>query len=419
MTKKIMQMLFILLTVAILAACGSDDATDTDNYNDQNATDTADAQPTPPPIVIHQATPQPTPAPQTVQPLELTREHFLADLDHFVDTLEAEFLHFGVVYRRFDVDFRQNAAYLRTILADENFEVDADIFMQLMLDNFFMHPDITYSVAGWHFDGQSQRSGGFEGTSGHVEVSVLEEGRIGLIRINCFELRGIGVLGNATRTVEGFLSDSADFEHIIIDIRGAEGNHVTEPWIQAFILPNLAEEGIWQRNYMFIRNPSGFTSATSLSAWDIAHRLDTLPPELDLDLGLAYVSVPPISIAPLPDTTPFAGQMWLLIDGGVGGVAARFADLASYTGVATLVGQPIGGDMSAPNIFIHDDGVHIGHVVNASITWYLPYTQIPFAFQRFLLADHLGRAVDEYVTQPHVAVPDGVDALEYLLEIIG
>jgi len=148
MTKKIMQTLFILLAMAVLAACGSDD----DTYNNGNGSDVVVASPTPPAIVIQQQQAQATPtpqviAPQVVEPHELTRADFLADLDYFIDALEVDFLHFGVVYRRFGVDFRQNAADLRAVLADEDFEIDLDIFTQLMLDNFFMHPDITYSVA--------------------------------------------------------------------------------------------------------------------------------------------------------------------------------------------------------------------------------------------------------------------------------
>jgi len=130
-----------------------------------------------------------------------------------------------------------------------------------------------------------------------------------------------------------------------------------------------------------------------------------------------------MTIAQPPDATPFAGQMWLLIDGGVGGVPARFADFAGYTGVATLVGQPIGGDMSAPDIFVVDDELIftqiVRHIVYNPPTWHLPNTQIPFAFHTFLLTDDQGRAIDEYVTQPHVLVPDDVDVLEYLLEMLG
>jgi len=424
MAKKIAQVLIILLAMAVLAACGNDNADD--NNGNNNSGDEIVAGPTPPTIVIQQqqvqATPTPTPQtadPQVIEPHELTRTDFIADLVYFLDALDADFLHFGIVYRRFGVDFRQNAAELLDIIADENFEIDLDIFTQLMLDNFFMHPDITYSVAGWHFDGQSQRSDGFVGTSGHVETRVLEEGRIGYIRINCFNLRGLGAPGNATRTVENFLSQTADFEHMIIDIRGVDGNPATEPWIDALILPNITEDIIRQRVYMFMRETFRFAAGVHpLPVSPITRMFDVLPVELDLELGLVSVRYSWVSIMPPLDATPFAGQIWLLIDGGVGGVPARFADLAAYAGVATLVGQPIGGDMSAPDIFVVDGEAVIRHIVYDPPAWQLPNTQIPFAFHTFLLTDHLGRAADEYVTQPHVLVPDDVDALEYLLEMI-
>jgi len=421
MSKKIMQTLILLLALAVIAACGSDAAADTDNYYYNNGNE-AVASPTPP-IVIHQATPQPTPAPQAVQPQELTREHFLADLEHFVDTLEAEFLHFGVVYRRFGVDFRQNAAYLRAILADEDFEVDADIFTQLMLDNFFMHPDITYSVAGWHFDGQSQRSDGFTGTSGHVEISVLEEGRIGLIRINCFELRGLGVRTNTIRNIENFFANSADFEHIIVDVRGVDGSSRHNYLAWSIIWPNIVDEQVTQTYYMFMRDLVWLSAQLPAMAQGAVAipEMAAVPPELDLDAGLIYGVSNIMRSSRYPDAAPFAGQMWLLIDSGVGGVAAEFAEYANHTGVATLVGQPVGGDMPISTFLWVGDDI-AGSLIYAGgspTTMRLPNTQIPFAFHTYLRTDAQGRAVDEYVTQPHVLVPEDVDALEYLLEMIG
>ena len=89
---------------------------------------------------------------------------------------------------------------------------------------------------------------------------MLEEGRIGYIRINCFYLRGLGALGSATRAVESFLSETADFEHMIIDIRGVDGNPATEPWIQTFILPNIAEDLIRRFAYMFMRETFRFAA---------------------------------------------------------------------------------------------------------------------------------------------------------------
>ena len=413
--RKIL-LVVVLIFVVGLTACG-DDA----DYNG-NGGDEAVASPTPPVIVIQEHQVQTTPVPQVVEPLELTREHFLTDLDYFVDTLEADFLHLRVVYRRFGVDFMQNAVELRAVLADEDFEIDLDIFTQLMLDNFFMHPDITYSVAGWHFDGQSQRSDGFDGTSGHAEVSVLEEGRIGLIRINCFDLRGLGVRSNANRIVENFLSETEDFEHMIIDIRGVDSHgqaaHLSWSWL--LLAPNMAEELITQTYYFFVRDMFRINAAVPfLNPHAIPIAEMGAFDELDLGLGLNY-GFPNTNMAVrYENAVPFAGQIWLLIDGGVGGVVAAFADDAKNWGVATLVGTPVGGDVPLEHVRYVDGMISMMALGDAPTISTLPNTQIPFGFQPILHTDHLGRAFDEYVTQPHVVVPDGADALEYLLGMIG
>jgi len=450
MTKKIMQTLFILLAMVVLAACGSDDTTDTDNYNDQNATDTADAQPTPPPIVIHQAQaqPDPTPTPPPVdaedyEPHIATREDFITELTGFIDWFETAFVHFDVVYRRFGVDFREQAELMLAILEDEEFEIDVEIFTQLMLDHFFMHPDITYSVANWHMDWQSQRSDGFDGVGPHVVTEVLEAGRIGYIRINCFELQGFGVSGNANRAVRNFFESSADFEHIIIDIRGVDRG-TPDAWENTIIAPNLdreftqsfyafEREGAWLQHLFaqmtqhaaFAGAQFGIDSRIPVGQIFAIAEMDAPPPYLNLDLGLVYGLRYSRTIVPPTDATPFAGQIWLLIDGGVGGPAAQFASLAKYTGVATLVGQPVGGDMALMP-FYHgtfnpldwDDDTSLEREAAQIMGATGRFSRTLFGFNPVFHTDHLGRPLCEYVTQPHVHVPDEVDALEYLLEML-
>ena len=437
--KKILLIAILIVAAAVLAACGGGD----DTYNNGNGGDEVVASPTPPAIVIQQAQPNTTPPPIVAQGhvrRGLTREGFIDDLDFFMNFLETHFLHFDVVYMRFGVDFRQNAADLRAVLADEDFEIDAYTFTQLMLDNFFMHPDITYSVANWHMAGQSQRSDSFDDTGEHVETNVLEEGRIGYIRINCFELQGFGVRGNAARAVRSFFEDSADFEHIIIDIRGVDGG-TADAWEHAIIAPNLTEEvtqtfhvfdvfGVWPQILHAQMTPfAAFAGAqTGIDArlpaggvFTIAD-MDAPPPYLNLDLGLVYGLTYSRIIAPVADVTPFAGQIWLLIDSGVGGAVAQFASLAEYAGVAKLVGQPIGGDMGVIVPMLGRDGVFFVSGDRYSGLWspgYLPNAGILFGFSTAFQTDHLGRSLCEYMTQPHVHVPDDVDALEYLLDLIG
>jgi len=274
-----------------------------------------------------------------------------------------------------------------------------------------------------------------------VETNVLEEGRIGYIRINCFELQGgLGGRGNATRAVRSFFEDSAHFEHMIIDIRGVDGG-TADTWEHAIIAPNLTEEvtqifhvfdvhGVWPQILHQQMTPfAAFAGAqTGIDArlpvggiFTIAD-MDAPPPYLNLDLGLVYGLTYSRIIAPVADVTPFAGQIWLLIDSGVGGAVAQFASLAEYSGVATLVGQPVGGDMGVIVPSLGRDGAFFVSGDRYSGWWSfdsLPNSGILFGFSTALHTDHLGRPLCEYVTQPHVLVPDDADALEYLLEMLG
>ena len=442
--KKILCVLTIILIAALLAACGGDE---TDAYADNQA-EAYDPQPTPPQIVIHTQENPPTGAGATTTTdgelviVPPTREELLTDLDMLVRYLEHTFPHHGVVYRRFGVNFLENAANLREQIESPDFEPDWHDFRVALMNNFFFHPDISFPVANiainsqmpfpqnmaawietgmWWFEPDEPPY-----TPPPVEVSILEEGRIGYIRLYDFALDGMGAAGNAARIVSDFILEIADFEHLIIDIRDAGGG-TPNLWENVLIAPNLQEE-ITQYFHAFTMNHTRNTLALynlrqvlgGGGTWQRTAQTDIMTftemPELPyLDTAIAAYFTEGFTFGRTigPDmaqfgAVPFAGQMWLLIDDEVGGAAAMFASLMHFADVATLVGEPVGGNTSM-----------LAWAQNPQMNFVtLPDAGMTFFYNFVYITDHLGRAIDEYVTRPHVYNMDGMDALETVLVLI-
>ncbi|MCL2573805.1 MAG: hypothetical protein FWE34_04535 [Defluviitaleaceae bacterium] len=105
-----------------------------------------------------------------------TREGFLEDFDYFIDHLRTYFPYLGVVYRRLGVNLIQIAEDLRPILEGESLELDEDVFLQILLDNFFANPALDgHTFAHWHLDGQNTQVFFTGGVQNNVEIRTIEE----------------------------------------------------------------------------------------------------------------------------------------------------------------------------------------------------------------------------------------------------
>ena len=444
--KKILFTLTIILITAALVACGND----ADDYNGYQA-EASQPQPTPPQIVIHTQENPPggtgttdvTNDGATHDIAHPTREALLADLDILIWHFEHTFPHNGVIYRRFGVDFLQNAAVLRVFMESDDFVPTWRNFYEAVMNNFFFHQNITYPVAAMAINNATPLPQNMQAwietglpriepdettpTLPPVEVAILEEGRIGYIKINDFELAGLGAAGNAARIVIDFIHEIADFEHLIIDIRDARGG-TPNVWENVLIAPNLQGE--------ITRYFHAFTLANTRNTNALYYLHRAMSGGSGIWQRIAQTDIRPIAEMPmLPylDTAvaanfsqgftfgrtigpqmaqfgaaPFAGQIWLLIGKEIGDAAAMFADLMHYTDIAILAGQPVGGNTS---MLVWAQSLHDMAVI-------LPETNVMFFYNLVYTTDHLGRAVDEYVTRPHVYNMEGMDALETVLALI-
>jgi len=405
--KQILLTLAIIVTTAALAACGNNDNGYSSN-GDANGVD-ATPSPTPPAIVIHQQ--EITTGGATGAIIELSREHFLEDFDQFVSILENDFLHLGVVYRRFGVDFLQIAAELRPIIADDDFELDEYIFEQLLLDNFFLHPDISFPIADWHINGTQRRPSEASGrsTTPHAESSVIEPDRIGYVRINCFMLEGFGS-GAVRSNIGRAIAQMADFEHIIIDIRGADGRFYM--WDEVLYLAFITEQ-MANTYHVFARDRDELNTALMMNGQsqniDIQQHDDVDERGLQWSFELTWLRNPPEHD---DGHSNFGGQLWLLIDGETSRGAATLADNIKHSDIAILVGEPVGGNTTSRVTFLR----LISNDLPPGIS--LTNTRIEIGFEALYVTNHLGQNVDEYVARPHYYNMEGLDALETALALI-
>ncbi|MCL2592849.1 MAG: S41 family peptidase [Defluviitaleaceae bacterium] len=348
-----------------------------------------------------------------------TREQFLEDFDFFVEFLREHHPHLGVINRRLGVDFMQIAQELRPTLEDENFELNEEIFTQIMLDNFFMNPRLNgHTFAHAHFNLMSFTEE-FDNSVDNIQTSIIEPGRIGYIKIHEFDFMG----AERRETIFNFFKETVGFEHIIIDIRGNIGGqpHFFE---DAIIAPNITES--------FTQTFHAFSTSSELSIefLNVGHSVMSDP---NMGYFMRFADSPVLEFSEMPelpylneedaanftygftfsrnltpivqDFPPFEGQIWLLIDGRVSSAANMFSSIAREMDFATLVGEPTNGDST----FV---------IRPAGFSPRLPNTNISFQFDTTYNTDALGRAIDEYVTQPHIFNNDGMDALETVLSII-
>jgi hypothetical protein len=400
--KKIGFVMLISLLGLLLAACGSQNEgyyEDETNYymtNDEAQEPEEDEEDAP-----------------------LTREDILEDFDYFVEFMQAYFPYLGVVYRRTGVDFMQVAAELRPVLEDEDFELDEYIFSRLMFDSFFGNPGLGgHSFLHFAFDGLWP---GYYRDSAdiNIQTDIIEPGKIAYIRIHSFATRP---LEPDLYLTNEFFRETADFEHLIIDIRGNIGGW-SAPWLDAIIAPHISETFTMTLYAFSTYTPSainhlraahdvvgsdprlGTSIESPIMSFDEMPELPYLNKEdaADFAYGFGFSRVINPRIADFP---PFEGQIWLLIDERVGSAAAWFTDIVKYSGLATLVGNAIDGNSTLTAL---PGGWERSR---------LPNTQLAFEFNLTYNTYDCGRAIEEYVAQPHIFNRDGIDALETVLALI-
>jgi len=279
----------------------------------------------------------------------------------------------------------------------------SDLTDATYFDDIFERPPEFVHYAGWPDFWQMQQV---------IETDILEDGRIAYYGIVNFTER---LTPYGCMQTQRFFADIADFQHLIIDLRGNTGGAlwffdeiVGRPLIRQeyyAYFHNFYRAGSHNLEFM---NYAGQTrpQSTAFDINDIAGFIADDYLHILEDLSqMQYHYVYRRTVTPSSNPSPFNGKIWILIDEHVNGAAQMAATFYKEIGFATFVGQTTGG------------GAVICNVAGSSNFVTLPNTGIIIRYDVVLTLDSQGRPV-EYGTEPHYFNRPGMDALETVLALI-
>ena len=397
--------------------------------------------------------PEPTPdSLMDIFPSGLTRAEYLEDLDYLYETLKANFALFNALYRARGVDLHKRFYTARNILETAPPGIP---FTNTILRNIIFEPaggfghlailnannvrfrlalfsrshdensnpyspfiDVMdnpasrafYSLTDADFEPQGeQQQTILEHHDGNIETEILEEGRIGYVRIH--QMSASSMEGDYLQLIE-FYERISDFQHLIIDIRG-NGGGSSAFFPDLVIAPNI-NETMYYNQYLFfmagahnMRFLEPLINVGWMSYMQIgpvhSGLFENLPYFHPQDIGLMdYYMQHTGQIHPSRDEAIFDGKVWLLIDRANFSASGIAAEIAKETGFATLVGRPT-----------TSSGMGINPTIIA-----LPNSGVIVQYQTLYSTNFQGRNGYEYGTQPHVSNFAGMDALETTLNLI-
>lgn len=192
------------------------------------------------------------------------------------------------------------------------------------------------------------------------------------------------------QAVIDYLKQVQHYPALVIDIRGNEGGD-THYWTQ-FLLPQIIQNSIGVDLYSFYKNGK-------YSQFYKDHRQDVVPIDVkqvaqqvplsakvqNILQNFSYQSVQQLRITPAKDSIAYKGNIYLLVDKHTYSAADTLSLVAKASQLATLVGEPTGGD-----------GVGTDPMIAV-----LPNTNYAMRFTKQLGLDPEGNMNAFYPTTPH------------------
>jgi len=408
----------------------------------------------------------------------ITREQILEDFDYMMAVLEENFPFFDLAYRRHGVDIREEAQLFRSVLTDVSMPIDAQIFGVQLLWEFFnsIHwvghvravDDFMYRIYMFHalsnpeerwstirnerftahpstflFYGELDAydmeilAPHFEGTGYNPDsytMYVIEDGNIAHIHVE--------MLFSASYTdrenLREFYERIADFNHLIIDIRGNIGSgypifhelitapHIHEPVYldiasfyiggeQNLSLLEILYDPRFGENETLVERPSHFYRKTfTVTSENIVGR-DGEPifagtehlvwddfNAFDYYIVGTINSVYPSDLDDLQSR--FNGQLWLLTDSLSASISENVVALYKQNDLAIIVGE-------------QGRGIFMCRLLSSNY-FALPNTGIIIRYDvGYPVCRITGRPLEEGIP-PHFTNRLGMDALQTTLELI-
>jgi len=408
----------------------------------------------------------------------ITIEQMIEDFDYMMAVLEENFPFFDLTYRRHGVDIREEAQRFRDELVNITWPINARLFKERLRTDFFnsirgvghirtlsryeyighmssdmsstvtpvtpwntifyerftAHPSTSQfygSFADYDFADAMEQFDMFMHEHDIFYVEIIEEGRIAYIRINT-----LFYVQEASKAIlNEFYVQIADFDHLIIDIRGNTGS-----WPHAFheliTVPHLrrpvqldivsfykgGENNLRLLDTLFdpryndsLERPSHFYSETFTLTDDRIDGRDGNPLLLgtqyldwrDLDAfdyystGVFYTLYPSSSDGLQSN---FDGQKWLLTDWTSSSGSEHVVALYKQENLAIIVGEQGSGVFMCPILL--------------SNYFALPNTGIIIRYDiGYPVCRHTGHPLEEGIP-PHFNNHPRMDALQTTLELI-
>jgi hypothetical protein len=244
---------------------------------------------------------------------------------------------------------------------------------------------------------------------GNIETAMLDDEAVAFLRINSFGAN----MEHDDAILLPFLQEIADAEHLIIDLRGNGGGFVR--YGMDLLLRRLINEPIEYSTFEFFAGgDEAYAKMNTLlkyaSEMETILYAEIMPAEEFIaergkvyfdanDLArLDYVIVSREVITPADDAVGFGGKIWLLVDGESASLSAMLAEIALYTGFATVVGENTSHVMGSTNLYVA--------LPNTGIIW-----RVDIGYK----TDALGRSLEVFGVTPNILNFSGLDAFDTVL----
>lgn len=231
-----------------------------------------------------------------------------------------------------------------------------------------------------------------------VDFEMYEDEGVAYMYVKTFDLSRVEPYYD---DVMEFYGEIADYEHLIIDIRGNTGG-TFQSWIDGIVGP-LIEEDMLHEYYLAYRTGDyvqwfheGYLSDKVVVSKDL---FDYLPPEVR---GEGYEIYNFSSMYTATHEAGFNGEIILLTDNIVYSAAEGFTNFCKQTGFAEIYGIPSGGDgfFVWPTYFV------------------LPDSKLVITTSSSMSLDVTGCANEEARTQPDVLHETAFMAFDELIDFV-